>query len=183
MLLGGCGGSASTGVAHLSTQQSAATTSAPTGESAPEATSVAQKMVNYSRCMRTHGVENFPEAQEGEIRVRPESGIDPGSAVFQSAEKACHELLPSGVSKGAGARAGAPRLVPGLLSFAACMRAHGISDFPDPKSDGELSVEMVKGAGVDVHAPPVQSAARTCLPASHGALTAQEIKRAESGGS
>jgi hypothetical protein len=67
------------------------------------------------------------------------------------------------------------------VAFAKCMRTHGVPNFPDPTSTGELRLSTVTAAGVDVHAPSVQASARTCLPAAEGVLTAADIKRAESG--
>src|SRR6478752_1770830 len=58
----------------------------------------------------------------------------------------------------------------GLIAFSQCMRGHGVSRFPDPTAQGELSVEMVQAQGVDVHSPAVLHTVQTCLPASHGAL-------------
>ena len=46
---------------------------------------------------------------------------------------------------------------------------------------GQLTLAMVDAAGVDVHAPAVQAAARTCLPAADGAITAAQVYRAENG--
>jgi hypothetical protein len=64
------------------------------------------------------------------------------------------------------------------LSFAACMRRHGVARFPDPTAQGGLSVEMVQAQGVDVHSPAVLRAIQTCLPASHGGLTAAKVRAA-----
>jgi hypothetical protein len=68
-----------------------------------------------------------------------------------------------------------------VLAFARCMRHRGVTDFPDPTSQGELSLETLHAAGVDVHAPAVLAAARSCLPALNGAITGADIQRAESG--
>jgi hypothetical protein len=62
------------------------------------------------------------------------------------------------------------------LSFARCMRRHGVSRFPDPTAQGQLSVEMVQAQGIDVHSPQVLHVVQTCLPASHGALTPAKIR-------
>jgi hypothetical protein len=64
------------------------------------------------------------------------------------------------------------------LSFAKCMRNHGVSRFPDPTAQGELSVEMVQAQGINVHAPAVLRVVQTCLPASHGGLTAAKVREA-----
>ena len=61
LLVTGCGGSASPGVAHLSNTSGGSTANTGGKFSSPEsAASTQQKMVAYSQCMRTHGVPGFP---------------------------------------------------------------------------------------------------------------------------
>src|SRR6478736_823250 len=64
------------------------------------------------------------------------------------------------------------------LSFARCMLDHGVSRFPDPTAQGDLSVEMVQAQGIDVHSPAVLRVVQACLPASHGALTPAKVREA-----
>jgi hypothetical protein len=133
----------------------------------------------YSACMRTQGVANFPDPnKQGVLLVTPAMRINPQSATFQAARKACRKLLP-------GPAAASPqeqqRQVAGELSFAKSMRSHGVPHFPDPNSQGHLSAEMVN-AGVDIHAPSVQAAAQVCLPSANGTITAAQIRQAENGG-
>ena len=52
-----------------------------------------------SKCMRAHGVPNFPDPvfdEDGgaQIRMQRGSGMNPESAKFKAAEKACRDLLP-----------------------------------------------------------------------------------------
>ena len=58
----------------------------------------------------------------------------------------------------------------------ACV-AHGVSRFPDPTAQGQLTVEMVQAEGIDVHTPAVLQAVQACLPASHGALAPRRSER------
>jgi hypothetical protein len=58
------------------------------------------------------------------------------------------------------------------------MRSHGVARFPDPTARGDLSVEMVQAQGIDVHSAAVLRVVQTCLPASHGALTAAKVEEA-----
>jgi hypothetical protein len=53
-----------------------------------------------------------------------------------------------------------------LTAFAVCMRAQGISDFPNPNPDGSFSVPDSV-----LNSPQTQSAYNTCLPTANGALT------------
>ena len=64
------------------------------------------------------------------------------------------------------------------LSFARCMRSQGLTRFPDPTAQGQLTVEMVQGQGIDLHSPAVLQAVQACLPASHGLLTPAKVRAA-----
>jgi CubicO group peptidase (beta-lactamase class C family) len=70
----------------------------------------------YVRCMREHGVANFPDPVDGRFQLRPDSGVDPGSAAFKAAETACKALAPQGTS---GADDSSPR---DWSAFAAWLR-------------------------------------------------------------
>jgi hypothetical protein len=139
-------------------------------------------MVAFARCMRAHGLPDFPEPVEGHLVVHAGTGIDKGSPTFGRALQSCKRLAPEGGPNRGLSAAERQRRAAGLLAFARCMRARGISTFPDPTSQGELTTEAVKAAGIDVHSSHVQQAATACLPASDGVLTAADIKRAESRG-
>ena len=91
---------------------------------------------------------------------------------------ACGHLLPT---NGGGNGETAQQLRVQLadeLSFAKCMRSHGVARFPDPTAQGQLSVEMVQAQGIDVHSPAILHVVQTCLPASHGGLTAAKVREA-----
>ncbi|MDA0183266.1 hypothetical protein OJ997_23345 [Solirubrobacter phytolaccae] len=48
-------------------------------------------------------------------------------------------------------------------TFSACMREHGIKDFPDPDASGELTVEnVVNEAKIDTDTPAFKQALRAC---------------------
>jgi hypothetical protein len=135
------------------------------------------ELVAYSHCMRTHGVASFPDpTSSGQI---PKDQIVPlvGTPQFAVAEKACQHFMPNGrLGVPTGQQASNRRA--DALSFARCMRSHGVTRFPDPTPQGELSVAMVQAQGIDVHAPAVLQAVQGCLPASHGFLTAAKVERA-----
>lgn len=60
------------------------------GDSSPAA--------RYVRCMREHGVANFPDPVDGRLQLRPDSGVDPSSDAFKAAEATCKALAPQGTS-------------------------------------------------------------------------------------
>jgi hypothetical protein len=61
------------------------------------------------------------------------------------------------------------------------LRSHGISDFPDPNVQGQLTLQMIRAAGVDLHAPSLLSAAKACVGVTHGAITIAAVVRAING--
>jgi hypothetical protein len=127
LVAAGCGSDTpSPGVAQ------AATTSTAT-ESSEDGDSNRGDLIAFAACMRFHGVPDFPDPKatsEGEIISIPADD----SPRFRSALKSCESLLPDG---GVPSPAEQAREQAAMLEFAACMRANGVRDFPDPTfSDG-----------------------------------------------
>jgi hypothetical protein len=169
-LVAGCGGGSLPPVANVASTATATTTAASTQNG----------LLAFSQCMRANGVPSFPDPQRfagGNVKLTIH---DYGTATphFQAALSACNHLLPSGPG---GSQETAQQLHTRLedeLSFARCMRSHGVARFPDPTAQGDLSVEMVQAQGIDVHSPAVLRVVQTCLPASHGSLTAAKVREA-----
>jgi hypothetical protein len=62
-----------------------------------------------------------------------------------------------------------------LARFSQCVRAHGLSDFPDPVN-GHLNVKVTKGSDLDPSSPAYQSALQACKslePAGFGSGSAE----------
>jgi hypothetical protein len=88
------------------------------GIPSPQAQKQAQeRALAFSRCMRSHGVPNFPtptiSGNKVTQKISSKEGIDPSSPQFQSAQKACQAYFGpaggKGLPKGAlGARGAAP---------------------------------------------------------------------------
>jgi hypothetical protein len=62
---------------------------------------VATALLNYSKCMRQHGISDYPDPSNGSLRVgaSPGSDLDPDNPQFQRANNACKQFLQS-VGKG-----------------------------------------------------------------------------------
>jgi hypothetical protein len=97
-------------------------------KSATGAGSHADPALNMSRCMRAHGVPNFPDPAAGGPLVIP-NGLNANAPAFQSAQHTCDKLLPSGGGPG-GKPSESARLA--MVAIARCIRAHGVPNFPDP---------------------------------------------------
>ena len=46
-------------------------------------------MLRWAKCIRAHGVPNFPDPTSRGLRISPSSGIDLNSPAFLGAEKSC----------------------------------------------------------------------------------------------
>ena len=66
-----------------------------------------------------------------------------------------------------------------LLAYSACMRSHGLKDFPDPSfsgSSGHLTIMVSPGSDLNPHSVQFQAAQKSCqslLPTSSAAEQAQ----------
>jgi hypothetical protein len=137
-----------------------------------------QDAVRFARCMRSYGVPNFPDPTspgEFKLSLSPSSGGNARSPAFQSAETACQHLLGGGPPSQSAAERRA-HIVAGL-AFARCLRSHGLPNFPDPTSSGQITHEMLANAGINVHQPAVVRAADACVSVTHGVITKAAVAR------
>ena len=137
----------------------------------------------YARCMRDHGVPNFPDPKVVSSPGHTAVGFhvapsETGSPVFKTADKACQRILPAPTNSTPAEQQAHKRE---LLAFARCLRANGIHDFPDPDQQGRLTLTMVTAAGVDIHSRTFFDAAKACVGVTGGAVTLAEIEAAISG--
>jgi hypothetical protein len=56
------------------------------------------------------------------------------------------------------------------------VRAKGIHDFPDPNAQGQLPLPTIVAAGVDIHSRQFLAATTGCAGATHGMITAAQIR-------
>jgi hypothetical protein len=96
------------------------------------------QLVAFSRCVRSHGVPNFPDPQAGASNAKFPGAqqLRVSSSQLSTAENACQHLLPVGIDDQF-PPAEVPLLLRGMLPFARCMRSHGVPNFPDPAVDSE----------------------------------------------
>jgi hypothetical protein len=76
---------------------------------------------------------------------------------------------------------------PGPLAYALCMRSHGVTNYPEPDSQGNLQVEKSQQLP-DVNSPQFEAAAKTCVslraattvsPSQQAKQVAQAVKYAQ----
>ncbi len=117
--------------------------------------------LSFAKCMRSHGVPNFPDpnAQGGIVA----SGLDVGSSTFRTAANGCRHLLPNG---GQPTPAQQAQALAQALKFSQCMRSHGITSFPDPQSvaGGGIRIAIRAGQGSNLNPtnPQFQAAQKAC---------------------
>lgn len=156
LLLAACGGGSGSNAAV------GATTESPNSSSSP---------VGLSRCMRAHGVTNFPDPLAGPggsqgfngvtrtvTGTLVVDGITFSGPVADAAEKACSRFLtPSGPP---------PQLTAkqreAALALARCMRGHGVPSFPDPTFSTTPGKRVGPAAGVDPNSPAFKHAVQVC---------------------
>jgi hypothetical protein len=131
----------------------------PAGKSSPG--DAGAKALAYSKCMRSHGVPDFPDpAVNGNsvgISVHGSSGSDlnPGSPAYKAASRDCKSLAPPGLN---GPQQLTPQQQAAAVKFAGCMRAHGYPSFPDPDGHGVFNLP----GSINSNSAQFTSAANTC---------------------
>jgi hypothetical protein len=157
LTIAACGGADSTGTG--------------TGTSGAGASAANATPVQLSKCMRAHGVPNFPDPTEGSggegltIAATPGSstltidGVSFSGPAFEAAQKACSKFFPGGNGTPSPASESVKLRA---LAFARCMRGHGVPDFPDPAFPSTGGVQLRLVAGVDPRSPSFQQASRAC---------------------
>jgi hypothetical protein len=127
--------------------------------------------------MRAHGVPNFPDPNsQGVIAIPAGLNINPDSPTFRAAQQHCSSLLPNG---GRPSPQQLAKMRAALLAFSACMRKHGVPNFPDPTfSDGGAHIHIAGGSGtnLDPQSPVFQAAQTACsskLPGKFGKTNAR----------
>jgi hypothetical protein len=146
LLAAGCGGSPSTPSSNK-----------PTGGSQAGSQAIA-----YSRCMRSHGVPSFPDPTISRSGGHVGIGLSipasaSGSPAFKTAQQACEKLAPGGEGGSRGAAPITAQQHTEIVQFAACMRSHGVPDFPDPDDTGTFHL-----VGINTNAPAFTAAINKC---------------------
>ena len=134
-----------------------------------------QKALAFARCMRSHGVRNWPDpSSSGVFAKRTPQQLGVSDSQYQAAQNACQNLLPAGANDQF-PPAEVQQLLVGMRSFSQCMRSHGVTNWPDPSTDSQGQPQFdITSAGItssDRRSPQVQTAMSTCqhlLPSALG---------------
>jgi hypothetical protein len=108
--------------------------------------------------MRAHGEPGFPDPQpNGDLLIDGRKDHLNG-ALMNSAQKACQHLMPIGPPLTAAQQ---QRLTAHALKFVACMRAHGLPTFPDPRVNAR-GVELQLPKSVAPNSAVLRNAQQAC---------------------
>ena len=138
----------------------------------PSASSRAGSQLAFAECMRSEGVRSFPDpSARGGINIAG-MGINPSSPAFQAAHSSCKRLLPGGGPPSHASEQQKQQLV----MISGCMRAHGVTGFPDPTTrttppvnpqdysiaEGIGDVWLLVPSTINVNSPAFEQAAKAC---------------------
>lgn len=153
LLASACGGSSANHVATLGSTTTRGSSPRPAA-SAPTNGAVA-----FARCVRSHGVPNYPDpTSAGGLVKESLQQLGVSGSRFHAAESACNHLLPNGGSGPSLAQIQHVRRL--ALRFSPCMRAHGVPNFPDPDSDGRIPDPAT--VGINQGSPKFEAANQAC---------------------
>jgi hypothetical protein len=141
LLVSACGGSPAGGPALSTTAENGA--------------------VGFARCMRSNGVPNWPDPSSSGVFDKSKltsQQLGASNSRVQTAQHACNHLLPNGGNGPSPAQV--QRVRAQALSFSHCVRNHGVTNFPDPGSDGRIADPA--SFGIDQGSPKFRAANQAC---------------------
>ena len=123
----------------------------------------------FSHCMRSRGVSNYPDPNSGGqlVKETPQQ-LGVSSSELQTAQRGCIHLLPGG---GQPTRAELQQSWHDFLTFARCMRRHGVPNWPDPTrypQHPERPTIDLQSVGIDPHSHQVNAKIHDCETLLHG---------------
>ncbi len=141
------------------------------GSSSPQSpthsSTAATQALAFSKCVRAHGVPNFPDPGAsisgpynsiGGIAIP--AAIDTQSPAFHAAMNSCRGLLAAALS-----RQGKPPITASmkasLIAHAQCMRTHGVPGYQDPKFPTGGGISFTD-AGTNPESPAYKRAVAVC---------------------
>jgi hypothetical protein len=121
--------------------------------------STSTKLLAYAQCMRAHGVPDFPDPDSsGLIPETQVKNLTTSPSVIRAADSHCQYLFPTLPGINAPFSAAQKQ---DYLRAAACLRSHGIPNFPDPVFSGS-QVQFPIPPSVDTNSAQFTQAKQIC---------------------
>jgi hypothetical protein len=158
LLAAACGGSLGKHV----TQPGSTTSSTSSAAAAQQ-----NGLLAFSRCMRSHGVPNFPDPDSSGVLPKSQiAQLAAGNAQFPAAHRACEHLLPNG---GQPTQAQVQQAWSDMRNFSRCMRSHGVPNWPDPAPTSQQDQRPFFHLpdSIDPNAPQITTKIRACQHVLH----------------
>jgi hypothetical protein len=135
----------------------------PTSAAAPgsAAQRAAIALRNLARCVRAHGLPNFPDplVRSDGVPQFPDSAPRVPTATQQACRAVAGHIPPEYTVTTATPVSDAE--FQRLLGLARCIRAHGVSDWPDPNALGQFPIDVrIQEGGKRVFLPALDACAR-----------------------
>lgn len=129
--------------------------------------STASEAIAFARCMRSHGVQHYPDPSSSGGFAKPQltpQRLAVSASVIRAAGHACQHLFPNDNQS---SQAQTEKVMTALWKFARCLRADGVPHWPDPLAESDVGQPNTPGfprsmPGVDQNAPQVRTATRRC---------------------
>jgi hypothetical protein len=124
-------------------------------------------MLAFSRCMRSHGVPDFPDPNSsGALPKSQLAQLTASNPQFPAAHRVCGRLLPNG---GQPTQAQVQQAWNDMRNFARCMRSHGVPNWPDPAPTSQQDQRPFFHTpdSIDPNAPQITTRIRACQHVLH----------------
>ncbi len=161
LLAAACGGSPGSHVTQLGS------TTAKSSTSSSAAAAQQNGMLAFSRCMRSHGVPNFPDPNSSGVLPKSQvAQLTASNPQFPAAHRACEHLLPNG---GQPTQAQVQQAWNDMRNFGRCMRSHGVPNWPDPAATSQQDQRPFFHLpdSIDPNAPQITTKIRACQHVLH----------------
>jgi hypothetical protein len=162
---------------------SPSSSSSPTGPGSHQnQTQILNESLRFTRCVRANGVPNFPDPpgngygvksfaqQSSSGETMSVNGVSVNAPAFRSAMAKCHQYLPQPPPPAASQLAKIRAL---MVTWAKCMRTHGLPDFGDPTitADGH----RIMHGHFNMGSPAYYAARQACDPQLNRSLAAAGV--------
>jgi hypothetical protein len=169
---------ATAGLAVLAAACSSPSSTGPGGASNAGGSASSPSAVAYSHCMRSRGVPNFPDPPSGgEVPKGSAQQFGVSSSQLRAAQTACQHLYPNNgglltkdslgqcEETGDCPQALVQAAMTAMRTYARCMRAHGVPDWPDPTidSEGRPGFNLLHVQGFDPNSSQISNIMQECF--------------------
>jgi hypothetical protein len=162
LLAAACGGSSGSHVAQVGSTATRSSSSSSNPPAASTQANVLGQALAFSRCMRSHGVSNFPDPNSSGVWPKSQVEFAASNPRFQAATQACGHLLPNGGPGVPPSLAVVQQIQNDMAKFARCMRSHGVPNWPDPTLDRGRAIFNPQAVGINTNSPQISTKMHEC---------------------